>query len=111
MVIQSALARNFPERRKLASDMAIRNPADLKDLAATGRRLMGLDLGSKTIGLALSDTRHRLATPLETVKRTKFTADSARRLVAACERQVVGSDEADELALRIRLAREHGKHP
>lgn len=58
--------------------MAIRNPADLKDLAATGRRLMGLDLGSKTIGLALSDTRHRLATPLETVKRTKFTADAAR---------------------------------
>jgi len=58
--------------------MAIRNPADLKDLAATGRRLMALDLGSKTIGLALSDTRHMLATPLETIKRTKFTADAAR---------------------------------
>jgi putative holliday junction resolvase len=67
--------------------MAIRNPADLKALAATGRRLMGLDLGSKTIGLALSDTRHRLATPLETMKRTKFTADAARlrALIAAHE--------------------------
>jgi putative Holliday junction resolvase len=65
--------------------MAIRNPADLKALAATGRRLMGLDIGSKTIGLALSDTRHKLATPLETIKRTKFTADAARlrALIAA----------------------------
>jgi putative holliday junction resolvase len=65
--------------------MAIRNPADLKDLAATGLRLMGLDLGSKTIGLALSDTRHMLASPLETIKRTKFTADAAllRALIAA----------------------------
>jgi putative holliday junction resolvase len=65
--------------------MAIRNPADLKDLAATGGRLMALDLGSKTIGLALSDTRHMLATPLETIRRTKFTADAARlrALIAA----------------------------
>ena len=37
--------------------MAIRNPADLKELADSGRRLMALDLGAKTIGLALSDTR------------------------------------------------------
>jgi putative holliday junction resolvase len=65
--------------------MAIRNPADLKDLAATGLRLMGLDLGSKTIGLALSDTRYVLASPLETIRRTKFTADAARlrALIAA----------------------------
>jgi putative holliday junction resolvase len=65
--------------------MAIRNPADLKELAATGRRLMGVDLGSKTIGLALSDTRHMLASPLETIRRTKFTADAARlrTLIAA----------------------------
>jgi putative holliday junction resolvase len=58
--------------------MAIRNPADLKRLAAGGRRLMGLDLGSKTIGLALSDTRLTIASPLETIRRTKFTADAAR---------------------------------
>lgn len=68
----------FLERRKLTSDMAIRNPADLKDLAADGRRLMGLDLGSKTIGLALSDTRLTIASPLETIRRSKFTADAAR---------------------------------
>ncbi len=38
---------------------------------------MGLDLGTKTIGLALSDTRRTIASPLETIKRKTFTADSA----------------------------------
>ncbi|NIX77137.1 Holliday junction resolvase RuvX [Microvirga terricola] len=41
-------------------------------------RLMGLDLGTKTIGLALSDVERRIATPLETIKRVKFTPDVAR---------------------------------
>jgi len=41
-------------------------------------RLLGLDLGTKTIGLALSDVERRIATPLETIKRTKFTADAER---------------------------------
>jgi putative holliday junction resolvase len=43
-------------------------------------RLMGLDLGTKTIGLGLSDVERRLASPLETIQRTKFGAD-ARRLI------------------------------
>lgn len=38
-------------------------------------RLMGLDLGSKTIGVAVSDARQNLATPVTTIKRTKFTKD------------------------------------
>lgn len=46
---------------------------------------MGVDLGSKTIGLALSDVERRIATPLETIRRTKFTAD-ARRLVELLEK-------------------------
>jgi len=41
-------------------------------------RLMGLDLGTKTIGLALSDVERRIATPLETIKRVKFTPDVER---------------------------------
>jgi putative Holliday junction resolvase len=41
-------------------------------------RLMGFDLGTKTIGLALSDVEKRIATPLETIKRVKFTPDAAR---------------------------------
>ena len=40
-----------------------------------GARVMGLDLGTKTIGLALSDVERRIASPLETIRRTKFTAD------------------------------------
>ncbi|MFM8647016.1 MAG: Holliday junction resolvase RuvX [Methylocystis sp.] len=39
-------------------------------------RLMGLDLGTKTIGLALSDVERRLASPLETIKRVKFSQDA-----------------------------------
>lgn len=38
-------------------------------------RLMGLDIGKKTIGVALCDPTHSLATPLQTIKRTKFTKD------------------------------------
>lgn len=38
-------------------------------------RLLGLDVGKKTIGLALGDLEHGLATPLETIVRTKFSKD------------------------------------
>jgi putative Holliday junction resolvase len=48
-------------------------------------RLMGLDLGTKTIGLGLSDVERRLASPLETIARTKFSED-ARRLIAAADK-------------------------
>jgi putative Holliday junction resolvase len=58
--------------------MAIRNPADLNDLRGSGRRLLGLDLGTKTIGLALSDTRMIIATPLVTIRRGRFRGDAAR---------------------------------
>ena len=50
---------------------------DLKATLAPGMRLLGLDLGEKTIGLALSDTTLTVATPMETLKRGKFTADAA----------------------------------
>ena len=40
--------------------------------------MVGLDLGEKTIGVAVSDTTWRIASPLETIRRTKFTADVNR---------------------------------
>jgi putative Holliday junction resolvase len=43
-----------------------------------GLRLLGLDLGEKTIGLALSDTSRSIATPMQTLKRGKFGADAAQ---------------------------------
>ena len=52
-------------------------------------RLMGLDLGSKTIGLALSDVSLMIASPLETIKRTKFTHD-AKILEALIDEHDVG---------------------
>jgi putative Holliday junction resolvase len=65
---------------------------DLFDLAESlpqEERLLGLDLGTKTIGLALSDVMLTIATPLETIKRTKFTAD-AEKLLAIASRHRVG---------------------
>jgi len=58
--------------------MAIRDPGELKDLLRPGARLLGLDLGEKTIGLALSDTLLTIATPMQTLSRGKFAADAAR---------------------------------
>jgi len=49
----------------------------LAAIPAAGR-IMGLDLGTKTIGVAISDGMRYSATPLETIRRTKFTADAIR---------------------------------
>jgi putative Holliday junction resolvase len=54
-----------------------------------GARLLGLDLGTKTIGLALSDVQRRIASPLETIKRVKFTPDAAA-LAAIATKHAVG---------------------
>jgi putative holliday junction resolvase len=62
--------------------------AQIEDLAGAlvgTQRLMGIDLGTKTIGLALSDVERSLATPLETLKRTKFSTDAAKLLARAKE--------------------------
>jgi putative pre-16S rRNA nuclease len=57
-------------------------------LAARGS-LIGLDLGSKTIGVATSDPDRRLATAVETVARTTFTRDATRLLALAAERHAI----------------------
>lgn len=62
---------------------------ELPEQLATGSRLAGLDLGSKTIGVALSDPGLRIATPHTTIRRTKFTRD-AEALLALCGREAVG---------------------
>lgn len=70
--------------------MAVLPLSELKATLAPGRRLLGLDLGSKTIGLALSDRLLRIATPLEVIKRTKFTRDAERLLALVGEHGVGG---------------------
>ena len=64
----------------MATDML---PVSDLDTLPRGKRVMGLDLGTKTIGLALSDGERRIASPLETIRRTKFKADAAALLALA----------------------------
>ncbi len=62
---------------------------ELGALLAPEARLLGLDVGTKTIGLALSDVTRSIATPYETIRRTKFTSD-AKALAAIAEEMGVG---------------------
>src|ERR1700709_1907673 len=52
--------------------------------------LVGMDLGTKTIGVAVSDPDRRLATGVETIQRTAFKADAARLIAIASARNAVG---------------------
>jgi len=60
-----------------------------KRLPAKGR-LIGLDLGTRTIGLALSDVGRTVASPLETIRRGSFSADAARLMALAEKHAVAG---------------------
>jgi len=61
---------------------------DLPKLLAPEARLLGLDVGTKTIGMALSDVTRSVATPYHTVRRTKFTQDAKAIEVAIAEHAV-----------------------
>jgi putative Holliday junction resolvase len=52
--------------------------------------LLGLDVGTKTIGIATSDAERRLATGVETISRKTFTVDAKRILALAAERSCAG---------------------
>lgn len=57
--------------------MAICKPSALKAQLARNQTILGLDLGTKTIGLALSDVGYMVASPLKTIARRKFSQDMA----------------------------------
>lgn len=63
--------------------------AEIAALLPARGSLLGLDLGTKTIGVATCDPDRRLATTVETVRRTKFTPDAQRVLALAAERRAV----------------------
>lgn len=69
--------------------MILDNPAELREAMAPRARLMGLDIGTKTIGLAMSDTRRVIATPLETIRRRRFQ-DDMQRLFALADSHGIG---------------------
>ncbi|MDB5594521.1 MAG: putative pre6S rRNA nuclease [Hyphomicrobiales bacterium] len=66
-------------------------PTEILDLPALAERLprharlFGLDLGTKTIGIAMSDVERRIATPLETIRREKFSIDVKRLIELATQ--------------------------
>jgi putative Holliday junction resolvase len=64
--------------------------AELLSVLAPRQRLLGLDVGEKTIGLAVSDSDFKVATPVDTIRRTKFAADAARLAQLVAERDIGG---------------------
>jgi putative Holliday junction resolvase len=64
--------------------------AEYRDALAEGGRLMGLDIGTKTIGVALCDSQWTIATAAELVRRGKFSADLDKLKALAAAQQVRG---------------------
>lgn len=64
--------------------------ADFRAALPTGGRLLGLDVGTKTIGTALCDAGWSFASPATLVRRTKFTADKAALATLIAQQQVKG---------------------
>lgn len=71
----------------IASTIAIE---DLPPHLGRDARLLGLDVGTKTIGMALSDVTRSVATPFDTIRRSKFTAD-AKTIREVVEKNQVGA--------------------
>ena len=75
-----------------------------KHIPPTGK-LLGLDLGTRTIGVAVSDALRYTATPLETIARTRFTADAARLL------ELIAANNAVALVLGLPLNMDGSEGP
>jgi putative Holliday junction resolvase len=65
-------------------------PTEIAARLVRGQCLLGLDVGTKTIGIAIADATLTVASPLETLKRTKFTADAQNIAAIAAKRGVGG---------------------
>ena len=70
--------------------MAVIDIVAMKAALAPGGRLFGLDIGSKTIGIAVSDSALKVASPLTVLPRVKFAADMAKLKGLIAERSVGG---------------------
>src|SRR5258706_882800 len=72
------------------SRMSVVDLLELERFVRPRGRLLGLDLGEKTIGLALSDTSRTIASPMLTLKRSKFSADAPKIEAIIAEQDVGG---------------------
>ena len=86
--------------------MLLDNPWALRAAVSAGSRVLGLDVGTKTIGTALSDTRLVIASPLETIRRGGRFRDDAAALFALVDRHGVGG-----LVIGLPLALSGGDSP
>ncbi len=66
------------------------SPAEMMAVLPANARLLGLDVGSKTIGLAVSDGTRKVATPIDTVRRSKFSKDVVVLQEIFTEREAAG---------------------
>lgn len=73
----------------MTKSMLFNSSAEFSAKLPSPARLLGLDVGDKTIGLALSDATRTIATPFETISRSKFTKD-VEKLKSIIEKQEVG---------------------
>ncbi len=73
-----------------ASGTTTEDPAAFKLAAGPTGRLIGIDAGTKTFGLALSDVTRTIASPLETIIRRKFTLDMVRLFALTSEHAIAG---------------------
>lgn len=87
------VTENDPERANLTPtpkrDKPVRDATLFLEICASGV-LLGLDPGTRTIGIAASDATRRIATPVETIRRKKWTQDLERLGALVHERNVVG---------------------
>lgn len=70
--------------------MILQDILEFAPLLPPNKAICGLDLGDKTIGVAISDLRRLVATPITVIRREKFTVDAATLLALLTERGVFG---------------------
>lgn len=79
-----------PASNPATPGITIEDPMAFAAALAHRGRLIGIDAGTKTLGLSLSDVTRTIASPLETINRTKFTADAAHLLALCAQHDIQG---------------------
>jgi len=85
--------------------MTIRKPRELIQGLPRNARVLGLDLGTRNIGLALSDVRRTIATPFDTIRRTKLKPDLARLA------DIIDDEEVGAVALGLPINMDGSEGP
>lgn len=85
--------------------MSIVDPIELRQRVRPGQSYMALDIGTKTIGVAVSDITHMIASPRETINRTKLMKDVERLRV------IVGKDSIGGLVVGLPVSMDGSEGP